>query len=208
MQSTTTPNPGAITARPVALRWGVHGALVGAAALTFAGAIAVMSPWAYPGPEGSWAWTLIESADVVGELGILAALVAVHVSQRERSSRVGTAGFWLSAVGTVLFVVSTLLWLLPPADGVVLDVLFIGALVGWLLGLPLLGAGTLRAAVLPGWCGWVLLAYAPVFLLAFVLVEVSSWARAPIGLPWLAVAYALSSVGPPARAAGTGQVGG
>lgn len=195
------------TACSAALRWGVGGALLAATALTFASAVAVASPWEYPGPAGSWAWLLIESADVVGELGILAALVAVHRSQREGVGPVGRAGFWLSAVGAVLFAASTLMWLLPPADGVVLDILFNGALLSWLVGLPLLGAGTVQAGVLPRWCGWLLSAYAPFFLVAFLLLDVSSWARAPIGLPWLAVAYALGTHGRIRPVPGTVQVG-
>lgn len=185
---------------------GIRGAVLAAVALTAAGVAAVLSPWPYPGPEGSWAWVTIESADVVGEVGIVVALGAVHALQRTRSGSLGRIGFWLSASGAALFAVSTAMWLMPLTDGILLDVLFNGALLGWLLGLPLLGAGTLRAGVLPRWCGWLIVAYGPLFLTAFLLVDTSSWARLAIGLPWLGVARALAITGSSRPVVGTGRV--
>ena len=194
------------TGRTNPTTWGTSGAVVAAIALTVAGAVAVVTP--YPSPEGSWSFYAIQSSDVIAEAGLLLALVALHGRQRTSSGRLGAAGFWSTASGTVLFIVSTLLWLIADPGGPLIDVLFYGAVVAWLAGFPLLGVATLRAGVFPQWLGWLLVGYMALFLTAFLLAEPFPATRFLIGFPWLAVAYALGAVGTSDRAVpGTVQVG-
>jgi hypothetical protein len=175
------------------IKWGSWGAVLAASALTLSGVLAFVFPGPNMGPEGSLSWYLIESSDAVAEVGVLAALVGLHVRQTPRYGRLGTAGFLIAFTGTVLFIVSTVMWLLPLTDGIVLDVLFNGGALGWLVGYPLLGVATLRAAVLPRWCGVLLTGYVAYFIAVFFLVDFYGEARALFGPVWLAVAYALWS---------------
>jgi uncharacterized membrane protein len=60
-----------------------------------------------------------------------------------------------------------------------------------LVGFPLLGVATLRAGVLPRWCGLLLVAWLVYFPLIFFLVDFYGEARALFGLVFLALGYAL-----------------
>lgn len=171
--------------------WGVRGALLAAVASVLAGVFAAVFPGRNMGPEGSLSWFLIESSDAVAEVGLIAALVALHVRQAPQAGRLGRAGVVLTVAGTVLLVVSTVMWLLPLTDGVLLDVLFNGALLLWLVGFPVLGIATLRAGVLRRWCGYLLLGFVPFFATLFVLVDYWGEVRALLALMWLALAAAL-----------------
>lgn len=185
---------------------GVTGAATAGIALTVAAVVAVLTP--YPSPEGSWSFYVIQSSDVIAEAALLLALVALHDRQRPRYGALGAVGFWSTAAGTVLFIVSTLVWLIADPDGPLLDVLFYGAVVAWLVGFPLLGIATLRAGVFPRWSGWLLVCYMALFLTALLLAEPLPATRFLIGFPWLAVAYALRAEGRTGRPVpGTVQVG-
>jgi hypothetical protein len=173
-----------------AVRWGVVGALLAAAALTFAGVVALLSPY----PEGSTAWLLVASSEAIAGAAVLVALVALHVLQGSRSGWLGRAGTWIAGAGSALMTVTTVMWLLPLTDGLLLDVLFYGAVLGWLVGFPLVGAGAVRAQVLPRWCAVLLGAYSPLFAAVFLLIDGFGGVRAILALPWLAVAYALWSL--------------
>lgn len=178
------------------VRWAVSGALMAVIGLTVSSIVAfalVQPPASNMGPVGSLSWYLIESSDAIAEVGILAALVGLHVRQSSSYGRLGTAGFIAAFVGTACFVLSTVIWLLTKTDGMFLGILFSSALLGWLVGFPLLGIATLRARVLPRWGGLLLVAYPAVFLLAFFLVDFYGEARVLLGLPWLALGYALWS---------------
>lgn len=179
-----------------AVRWGVAGALLAAVALTFSGIVALISPYANMGPEGSTSWLLIESSDATAEFGVLIALLALHILQGRRSGWSGAAGTWIAGGGSVLMIVSTVMWLLPLTDGLLLDVLFNAAVLGWLIGFPLVGIGAFRARVLPRWCAVLLCCHSLLFAGVFVLVDWFGEARALMALPWLAVAYALRSLAP------------
>jgi hypothetical protein len=63
-------------------------------------------------------------------------------------------------------------------------------ILGWFVGFPLLGIATLRSRMLPRWCGVLLLAYFPLFLL---LLGSYGWGGIALGLLWMALSYALLS---------------
>lgn len=146
------------------------------------------------GPAGSLSWYLIEATDAIAEVGMLAALVGLHVRQAPSYGRLGMASFVLAFVGTAFLLLSTVIWLLTTgAEGVFLDILFSSGGLAVLVGFPLLGVATYRAGVLPRWCGLLLIAWIVYFPLIFVLVDFYGEARALFGLVFLALGYALWS---------------
>jgi hypothetical protein len=72
----------------------------------------------------------------------------------------------------------------------VLGSIFVLGILGWFVGFPLLGIATLRSRMLPRWCGVLLLAYFPLFLL---LLGSYGWGGIALGLLWMALSYALLS---------------
>jgi hypothetical protein len=175
-----------VMSRPRIVTWGVRGAAVAVVCSLMAGLTAAILPGRNMGPEGSLSWFLIESFDAVAEVGLVLALLGVHARQRHRADRLGTAGAIITVGGTVLLIVSTVMWLLPMTDGVLLDILFNGALIFWLVGFPLLGIATWRAGVLPRWAAGVILGFIPFFVAIFFLVDYWGEVRAALALPWLA----------------------
>lgn len=175
-------------------RWGIAGALLAATAWTFSGVFAfvlVQPPASNMGPVGSLSWHLIESSDAIAEVGMLAVLVGLHVRQAPSYGRLGVAGFVVAVVSTAFLLLSTVLWLLTHnGDGIVGLLFSLGGL-GVLVGLPLLGVATLRAGVLPRWCGLLLVAWLVYFPLIFFLVDFYGEARALFGLVFLALGCAL-----------------
>jgi hypothetical protein len=155
----------------------------------------------WPG-GGSLSWHLMESADAIAEVGMLAALVGLHARQRAYYGRLGTAGFVLAFVGTACVLLSTVIWMLfAGEDNFFVGLLFtLGLFVGWPAGFTLLGVATFRARVLPRWCGVLLIAYFPVLFAIFSVYDTAvTWN----GLVWLALGYALWSE----RGAPAGQHG-
>ena len=138
---------------------------------------------------GSLSWYLIESADAVAEVGMLAALVGLHVRQAPTYGRLGTAGFVVAFVGGAFVFLSTVSWLLAGAEDGFFGTLFsLGVFLGWLVGFPLLGIATFRTGVLPRWCGLLLIVFFPVL---FVLLSLLPTGVIWNGLVWLALGYAL-----------------
>ncbi len=176
------------------IRWGLFGALLAAIAWTVSGIVAFVFGVAPFGPEGSLSWYLIESSDAIAEVGMLVALVGLHVRQAPDYGRLGTAGFVVAFVGTASIFLATVIYILV-VDGslAILDILEYVAFLGLLAGFPLLGVATFRARVLPRWCGILLVAFPAVFILLFFLVDYSGAARALFGPYWLALGYALWS---------------
>lgn len=177
------------------IRWGVWGALLAALGWTVSSIVAFVLGGDPFGPIGSLSWTLIETFDAIGEIGMLVALIGLHVRQAPTYGRLGTAGFAVTAIGVASLFLATVIWLLSSgADGLVLGVFFIAGIVGWVVGFPILGIATWRGGVLPQWVGLSLIAYAALFLFVWgVLLDSYGEARLLIGLPWLAFAYVLWS---------------
>src|SRR5215213_11136044 len=133
---------------------------------------ALLIPGEGEGPIGSTSSYLIESADALAEVGMLAALVGLRVVQARSLGRLGMAGFAIAFIGTALVLVATL-WAIVFLDRfgeTVPGLLFGLGLIGWLVGFVLFGIATFRARVLPRWAGLLLVAY-PLILIAGVPLE-------------------------------------
>lgn len=173
------------------VRWGWRGALLAALAWTVSGIFARIFPGPNMGEVGSLSWRLIESSDAAAELGMLAALVAIHVRQSPRGNTLSAIATAISFVGTAALAVSTILWLATETEGALLDILFSAGALAVLIGYPMLGLAVLRARVLPRWSGLLLLGWVVYFPLIFVAIDFYGEFRAVFGLVWLALAYAI-----------------
>lgn len=176
---------------PKLIRWGVRGALLAGIAWMASGFFFYVFPGEGNGPEGSLSFYLMESADAIAEVGMLAALVGLHVRQRQYYGRLGMAGFAVAFVGTAFVLLSTVTWLLAGEENFFVGLFFaLGLLVGWPVGFTLLGVATFRAKVFPRWCGVLLIAFFPVLFASFSIYDTAViWN----GLVWLALGYALWS---------------
>jgi hypothetical protein len=185
---------------PKLIRWGMRGALLAGIGWMASGFFFYVFPGEGDGPEGSPSWYLMESADAIAEVGMLAALVGLHVRQRPYYGRLGMAGFALAFVGTAFVLLSTVIWMLIAGEDNFFVGLFftLGLFVGWPVGFTLLGVTTFRAKVFPRWCGVLLIAFFPVL---FAIFSVYDTAVIWNGLVWLALGYALWSE----RGASVGQ---
>ena len=189
------------------VRWGALGALLAAIAWVVSGIIAfflVQPPATNMGPTGSLSWYLIEASDAIAEVGMMGAVVGLHARQTPNYGRLGTAGSIVALVGAALAALSTVLWLLTGyGDGIVGLLFSLGGL-GALVGFPILGVATLRAGVLPRWCGLLLVGWLVYFPLIFFLLDFYGEARALWGIVFLARGYVLwtqraASAAQPAR---------
>jgi hypothetical protein len=145
---------------------------------------------------------------------LVVALAGVRAAQVERLSRWGSRGAWLALAGALLMVVGNVVefWLVLASDAEVFAIAeprgleeWTGSTVGWLAfllgsllllaGGVLLGVGTGRAAVLPGWIGFLVGLLAPLLLAAFVLWSASVAATIVpallLGLGWIAIGAVL-----------------
>ena len=132
---------------------------------------------------------LIEILFVVGLLGTLAAIVGLHYLQRGRYGRTGVTGSLTAFIGYALLLVAATVTILAGQEA--LDAVFpIGSLAA-LVGVVLLGSASLRARVLPRWCGLVLIAGYPLT----VVVDIATGGAGGIvmGIVWALVGYALLS---------------
>jgi hypothetical protein len=139
---------------------------------------------------------LIDILYGVGLLSTLGAIAGLHYLQRERYGRTGAAGSLMTLVGFALLLVATAATLLAGGDA--LAVVFrIGALTAS-VGLVLLGSATLRARVLPRWCGVLLIAGSPLPVVFDIATGVVGGIL--LGIVWALVGYALlSNTGASAR---------
>src|SRR5215204_2724038 len=99
---------------------------------------------------------LLEIVVVAAFVLTLVTLAGLHAAQRHsgRYGMLGAAGFWLTFLGYVVVLVTVHLTLL--AGEPILSVRLVGGLLV-LVGSILLGAVTIRARVLPWWCGVLLI---------------------------------------------------
>ena len=118
-------------------------------------------------------------------------MVGFHALQRQSYGRIGLAGLWLVAIASLVvamgvadyFVWGDFLQEAPPV--------WLGwGLLGLVVGFALYGAATLRAKVLPRWCGVAFIAAVPVALASSGPLSFASMFGV-FGLAWLALGYAL-----------------
>jgi hypothetical protein len=100
---------------------------------------------------------LLEIVVVAAFVLTLVTLAGLHAAQRHsgRYGILGAAGFWLTFLGYVVVLVTVHLTLLAGGEPI-LSVRLVGGLLV-LVGSILLGAMTIRARVLPWWCGVLLI---------------------------------------------------
>ena len=119
---------------------------------------------------------------VVGILLAVVGLVGFHELQRGSYGRIGRAGFYTVVVASLIQVVGLVGFLL---GSMALEWLVLVGGLGSLVGFALYGAATLRAGVLPRWCGVALIVALP------ASIPLGEYASLLFGLVWLALGYAL-----------------
>jgi hypothetical protein len=125
-------------------------------------------------------------------LGAMAAIAALHLLQRERYGLLGTLAFLVAFVGVAMIFVDQLRNLVNPDVADVGWLFLIGLLVAT-VGIISYAVVTLRAEVVPWWCGAALIAGSPLiglFLYLFSPVE-----DLLLGIPWIVVGYAVFRAG-------------
>ena len=127
---------------------------------------------------------LIEGAIGLALAGTLVGLLGLHARQTTSYGVLGLVGFLAALVGTALVLANVLL--IRAAGRDLLDLLLLLGLLGMLFGFVLLGVATLRAGVLPQWCGVALILVLPISALLGDL-----GGGLVFGLVWLALGYAL-----------------
>ncbi len=157
------------------IRWGGLSAMLGGAAFLLLGLLGIPN-------KDVW---YLDAVFVVALLFVTGGMVGFHALQRENYGRTGSAGFYAVVVATLVQIVGLVALLL---GNTVLEWLIpIGGLVV-LVGFVLYGAATLRAKVLPRWCGIGFIVGLPVTI---ALGEV--WGAMVFGVLWVAMGYALWS---------------
>lgn len=123
--------------------------------------------------------------------------MGLHARQIRSYGRPGTAGFLLAFVGAALLCVgqaTSAIFVGNGALGWLFDDPGYGLLVGinlFLVGLLVLGIVTLRAGVLPRWCGFALIGAVVVSIFGAILKAGAAFVV--VGLIWIALAHALWS---------------
>jgi hypothetical protein len=175
------------------IRWGALAALASGALWIAGGILHLAYPQDPPGMLGYMLNYLGTAVFSAAYLGMLGGLVGLHAYQVDSYGRLGRAGFLLAFVGAALAFVGqatsgifpqngTLGWLFSdPGFGFQAGILLTS------LGLLLMGIATMRAGVLPRWCGFGLIA------LVIFLALGAYGGFVVAGLIWLALGYALRS---------------
>lgn len=128
---------------------------------------------------------------VVALMLVPVGMVGFHALQRQSYGRIGLAGFWLVVIASLVVAVGVadyFVWgdFLQEAPPVWLG----WGLLGLLVGFALYGAATLRAGVLPRWCGVAFIGALPVALALSGPLSFASMFGV-FGLVWLALGYVL-----------------
>ncbi|MDP9456355.1 MAG: hypothetical protein M3Q60_11375 [Actinomycetota bacterium] len=132
---------------------------------------------------------------VVGILLAVVGLVGFHELQRETYGRIGRVGFYTVVAASLVQVAGLVGFLL---GSMAFEWLILVGGLGSLVGFVLYGAATLRAGVLPRWCGVALIVALP------AAIPLGEYAGLLFGVIWLALGYVLwsrmgSSAGQPSR---------
>lgn len=163
---------------PALIRWGGLAAIVDGLLWLLHAAVALSGPAYWDASSGAdYLAVALYSAAL---LGLLPALLALHAEQWGRAGRLGTWGFAAACVGAAAAGIGNLVedWFRVEFAGLAL---YLPGVLLLTIGLLLLGVATLRAQLLPRWCGWALVAS----LLGLVLIERGG--DFVIGLAWVAL---------------------
>lgn len=119
---------------------------------------------------------------VAGILLVVVGLVGFHELQRGSYGRIGRAGFYTVVAASLIQAVGLVGFLL---GSTALEWLILVGGLGSLVGFALYGAATLRAGLLPRWCGVALIVALP------ASIPLGEYASLLFGLVWLALGYTL-----------------
>lgn len=157
------------------ITWGALAAMLGVVASLLEPVVFARSP--------SLSEPLLPVAYLLTAIG----LVGFHVLQRGDYGDIGRAGFYTASAGSLAAILATIV---PLVRGPELDLLHsVGALL-LIVGYVIYGAATLRAKVLPRWCGAAFILIGPV---TFALLGFGGNTLMVFGLFWLVLGYALWS---------------
>ena len=170
------------------MRWGALGAVLAGVAWVVSGLISLVVPGQGTEEIGSSTYYLLETIFCIASVGMLGGLAGLHALQAASYGRLGAVGFYAAFIGTALMLISTAATILAGRE--VLDWVFVLGFLGT-LGLVLLGVATLRARVLPQWCGVLLIV--AVFGIPVYFALGNYGGAILYGLLWLALGYALWS---------------
>jgi hypothetical protein len=175
----------------------VPGAMLMGGAWFASGVVALVLPGGQGlGEVGEARFYIIEGLHGVGEMGLLAALIGIHFYQRSDSGRMGSVGFWAAFAGTAFLAFATVVGITVVAlsgdVNLLFGLLFAAGLLGWLIGFPLLGVATLRARTMNWWASGLLIAFFPLVITLFLVLDAYGVGGVVIGLVWLALAFELS----------------
>jgi hypothetical protein len=172
------------------VRWGGLAGLAAAVVYLLSGILTFIAP-----PQGvpsSFNDYLLEVVVVVAFVLALLTIAGLHAAQRHsgRYGLLGAAGFWLTFLGYIIVLVIAHLTLLAGGEPIPSVRLVGGLLV--LVGSILLGAMTIRARVLPWWCGVLLIVGFP---LGDFLDNVAVGSESIVfAIVWGLIGYALLSL--------------
>lgn len=156
------------------IRWGGLAALLGGVTFVVVEPLYLMSP-------GS---DLVALVTDVAIIFILVGLVGLHILQKGSYGLLGRLGFYIFVVGALIEVLGSVLVI---AAGDALEWVMVVGFMTVILAAILYGAATLRAGVLPRWCG-VGFIVAPMLPLAL-----DTYGALLQGFFWVALGYVLWS---------------
>jgi hypothetical protein len=162
------------------------GALLAGIAWLVSGLISLVMPGQGTEDLGSFSYYLLETIFCIATIAMLAGLAGFQALQAASYGWLGVIGFYAAFIGTALMLISTAATIIAGRE--VLNFLFVLGFLGT-LGLVLLGVATLRARVLPRWCGVLLIVAVLGIPVYFALGNYGS--AILYGLVWLGLGYAL-----------------
>jgi hypothetical protein len=171
------------------VRWGGSAGVLAGVMFVLVGILNLIAPQQRVSFD-SFSDYLSEIILVVAFAVTLVVIAGLHALQRGRYGRLGAASSLITFVGYALIVVVAAVTVLVGGEAL-LAVRLIGAL-AVLIGSVLLGAMTLRARVLPWWCGVLLIVGFPLGAVLEEVVAVGS-ENVVLAIVWGSVGYALLS---------------
>jgi hypothetical protein len=153
-------------------------------------------------------------------IGVLVAIVTLHVIQRRHYGSRGALAFFVTIAGVAMIVGGSLLGALGPSMAYATMLASVVGILAVSVGMVVLGIVTMMSGVLPRWCGAAVIAGSPLFVfLGFMIANLVEMSLSSIGLssevpgglgwgmlwvlagvPWAIVGYAVIRAG--ARQAG------